>query len=521
MQAGDGRGAVRYAQRAVAMVDAAADPDRAGTLHALLSRAFWFRGSSAEAVSVSELAIELTRQAGPLARAEALDNHARLMLLLGRHLESVAVGKEAVALARQVGARRILARALNSTGTSLGASGTDPEWADYLRESIAVSDADDDLMELVRAYNNFVTTLLCVTGDAGAAEEAAAAGLARIEHRGVANRGTDWFRLTYAEALLWSGRWAEVETIVAGVRTTAANGPLHVHRNSLAAQLRTWQGRPAEAWAHIEAAHELPTVGDPQIEAPLLACSALLLLGEGRYTDARAEVAQPPAEPENLDLLFLHLVRAIAEAEAHLAGDPEASGRLATIAEDMAGWAEGERGGPLAARFDATLALIRAELTRTADVPDPEAWRVAIRLSERRTEVVLQARARVRLVEALVLAGDRDAAREELASAHHDVTALGAAGLVAELERLASRARISIPGVAASAADPASGLTARELEVLALLAEGRTNREIGEALFISPKTASVHVSNLLMKLGVANRTEAANRARERGLLTQA
>ena len=56
--------------------------------------------------------------------------------------------------------------------------------------------------------------------------------------------------------------------------------------------------------------------------------------------------------------------------------------------------------------------------------------------------------------------------------------------------------------------------------MLALLAEGRTNREIGEALFISPKTASVHVSNLLMKLGVANRTEAANRARERGLLTQ-
>ena len=54
--------------------------------------------------------------------------------------------------------------------------------------------------------------------------------------------------------------------------------------------------------------------------------------------------------------------------------------------------------------------------------------------------------------------------------------------------------------------------------MLALLADGRTNREIGESLFISPKTASVHVSNLLMKLGAANRTEAASRARERGLL---
>jgi DNA-binding NarL/FixJ family response regulator len=124
------------------------------------------------------------------------------------------------------------------------------------------------------------------------------------------------------------------------------------------------------------------------------------------------------------------------------------------------------------------------------------------------------------LVEALVLAGQRDAARDELATAHRIISDLGTEPLREQLERLASRARIPLPGVASSAADPASGLTARELEVLTLLASGRTNREIGEALFISPKTASVHVSNLMMKLGVANRTEAASRARERGLLTQ-
>jgi DNA-binding NarL/FixJ family response regulator len=70
---------------------------------------------------------------------------------------------------------------------------------------------------------------------------------------------------------------------------------------------------------------------------------------------------------------------------------------------------------------------------------------------------------------------------------------------------------------AAHGATPA-GLTAREREVLALLADGRANHEIGQALFISPKTASVHVSNLLMKLGAANRTEAASRARALGLL---
>jgi DNA-binding CsgD family transcriptional regulator len=64
-------------------------------------------------------------------------------------------------------------------------------------------------------------------------------------------------------------------------------------------------------------------------------------------------------------------------------------------------------------------------------------------------------------------------------------------------------------------------LTAREREVLALVAQGRSNREIGLVLFISPKTVSVHVSNLLAKLSAAGRTEAVAVARRRGLLPDA
>ena len=97
---------------------------------------------------------------------------------------------------------------------------------------------------------------------------------------------------------------------------------------------------------------------------------------------------------------------------------------------------------------------------------------------------------------------------------------LGARPLVAEVESLARRARIDLPEAAGgdAEAEPAAGelavpdelgLTPREREVLALVADGRTNRQIAEALFISNKTASVHVSNILAKLGVANRGEAA------------
>jgi DNA-binding CsgD family transcriptional regulator len=113
-----------------------------------------------------------------------------------------------------------------------------------------------------------------------------------------------------------------------------------------------------------------------------------------------------------------------------------------------------------------------------------------------------------------------------LAEAHTLATQLGAAPLVAEAEQLARQARLRLESVAAplSPVDDAGadevaryGLTHREREVLAMLAAGRSNPEIAKALFISPKTASVHVSNILAKLGVGGRVEAATLAHRLGL----
>ena len=89
-----------------------------------------------------------------------------------------------------------------------------------------------------------------------------------------------------------------------------------------------------------------------------------------------------------------------------------------------------------------------------------------------------------------------------------------------QVEALARRARVVLNGEAAEGGGPAAalGLTDREVEVLALLAVGRTNRAIGEALFISAKTASAHVSRIFAKLGVANRAEAAGVAYRLGLV---
>ena len=102
---------------------------------------------------------------------------------------------------------------------------------------------------------------------------------------------------------------------------------------------------------------------------------------------------------------------------------------------------------------------------------------------------------------------------------------LGAAPLRREIELLADRGRLGLEQPVDAAAVPEAppspaaslGLTHREAEVLALVATGRTNRQIGQALFITPKTASVHVSRILAKLGVTGRGEAAAIAHRLGL----
>jgi DNA-binding NarL/FixJ family response regulator len=153
---------------------------------------------------------------------------------------------------------------------------------------------------------------------------------------------------------------------------------------------------------------------------------------------------------------------------------------------------------------------------------DPDRWAEAAAAWDELGCPWPAAYARWRLAEALL---ERSAPREEAAAPLRQAWAtahrLGASPLLGKVELLARRARIALATepVAAGAAGGAAaqsaalgdelGLTPREREVLALVAEGRTNRQIADALFISDKTASVHVSNILAKLGVANGAEAA------------
>jgi DNA-binding NarL/FixJ family response regulator len=161
------------------------------------------------------------------------------------------------------------------------------------------------------------------------------------------------------------------------------------------------------------------------------------------------------------------------------------------------------------------LARAEAEYQRAAGANDPQAWR-AVLDAFGPGYVYEIARARWRLAEALAEVGRRDEAEEQWRTAADTADRLAAKPLRRALDNLARRARI---GTAPQLPDGEvlTSLTSREREVLRLIAAGRSNREIASVLFIAPKTASVHVSNILGKLGAASRTEAAAIAHREGL----
>jgi DNA-binding NarL/FixJ family response regulator len=154
--------------------------------------------------------------------------------------------------------------------------------------------------------------------------------------------------------------------------------------------------------------------------------------------------------------------------------------------------------------------------------PDADAWQQAAERWDALAEPHPAGYARFRQAEALLGGGgDRAGAARQIAAAHAAATALGATPLREQAERLARRARLPLeaPAVPEPAEGPAAGpgLTPREAEVLGLLAEGLTNREIATRLFISQKTVGAHLAHIFAKLDVHSRVEAAGRAHQLGM----
>jgi DNA-binding NarL/FixJ family response regulator len=266
------------------------------------------------------------------------------------------------------------------------------------------------------------------------------------------------------------------------------------------AELALWQGRPDEAVEHVNGGLTLVA------HSPEVRVAHLYALGLRAHADAaELATARRSADKER---------DAIGAGEVLL--DDVRRRHRDVIATR-----------PVFERLStAWLRLSEAESNRLRRHPDPHAWTLAVTAWESVDEPYLVAYCLWREAEARLAArGDRDLASQSVRRALAIATRLGAEPLARELHALATRARLPLESVerVEPTQDDATrlGLTPREREVLALVALGRTNRQIAEELFITENTAGVHVSNILGKLDVTGRGEAAAIAYRLGLVQPA
>ena len=287
---------------------------------------------------------------------------------------------------------------------------------------------------------------------------------------------------------------ATADELTAGLSDVQIRGRLHV----LQAELALEQGRSVNAWDQVERALSLVAGTEDEEHTPEMCAVGVHALAD--QVD-RARGGSGRSDGDKARLLALGLVR---EAERSVA-------------------APSERGGRCAPRAEAFASMCAAEQSRLRQ-SDAELWREASRRWEAAGEPYPAAYCRWREAEALLEGrAGRAQASDCLQLAWQVSATMGALPLKEKIERLAQRAHIELVDAGAAEAGDGStvagdlGLTNRELEVLGQLAAGRTDREIAELLFISKKTASVHVSNLLRKLDVANRVEAGKVGQAHGL----
>jgi DNA-binding CsgD family transcriptional regulator len=378
--------------------------------------------------------------------------------------------------------------------------------------------------EVTSAYVNLADGLHLV-GRSAEAEALAAEGEAwAVEHR----RPLAWIALMRAEIAFDRGDWAFAADHMPDTPPLRGVGLLNWLMRG--AELSLGLGEHDDARAHLDRAdREICDLDEPQFLGVLGSLRAELERRAGDLEAGRAAVQRALDRIETCtdDVIRLARVSAAgASLEADAAqrardlGDADAERRALAEVSLHAGRAEAAAsgGGPIEAAWALAAA---ASAKRAEGHRDPDACQAAAEAWDAADRPYLAATARWRQAEALAPT-DREAAGRVAATALAAARTIGAQWLRCELDGLVARARLPVAAGAPAAvpqpaADDPFGLTPRERQVLALVADGRTNREIGETLFMAEKTASVHVSRILGKLDVRTRTEAAALAHRQGL----
>jgi ATP/maltotriose-dependent transcriptional regulator MalT len=408
-------------------------------------------------------------------------------------------------------------------GLVLGYLGAFDEAEAHLREASRIGEAHERPDDATRAYVN-LGEVLRLRGDLPGALAVMGEGLQAAERLGVGASYGRYFALNAAEDEYELGLWPEAEERLRDLNGASLTWSETVLLHTVSGQVATGRGAFERARGALDSANaQLSDTSATEWTAYVGAAVIELELTAGRASEALAaakhELDRVQGREEHLytPALVAITVRAAADVALSAAAAPAADARL--LAEQQVEWLAGfldEQSPPIAL---AHLASARAELERARGVATPSAWEAAACAWHRLTHPYRVAYARLREAEALrATTQDRERVAQPLGQALEIARKLEAGPLLAQIETLARRARIqSIVVRQLPTAGPNEVLTAREREVLILVAQGHSNKRIGELLFITPRTAGLHVSRILSKLDVSNRHEAGAVARRYGL----
>jgi DNA-binding CsgD family transcriptional regulator/tetratricopeptide (TPR) repeat protein len=524
--------ATTLAQSAMALVDERTEPLLAAALNERLGRYAWLSGHEGDAPSYYQRALELSDGLPPSAeRARALAGHAQILALNWLDAAAGKRAQEAIDEARRVGAVTVEAHAMITMAVVRSSQGDEAAALAAIEESARLTERSGDDESLLRLWLNRVYWYFAV-GRLGAAAEAASQGCAVMRQVGQerallatsatvnessvlvdlgrfdeARRILDdalglvqpgWWRAWALQAQVWL-KWvtgdldgaeddlAEIQRLAPELTEGQTRGPHARAVAVVAIETEHWETAVQTA---ADAVRGLPDEeGHPVVHWETMSVAWLGLWAAAELTRERGDLGPALLTPDLADLD--RLIAAAARRQT----------------------------GKRTVRDRALLALCQAERGRVVGTASSLDWLRAVDSLDALGAVTERAYARVRLAEGLLVEG---ADRSDVTATLNEAVSLldgvprspvrTLAGQVARRARLRLAERLD--DIAEHDGQNQFGLTKREADVLRLLAEARTNREIGDTLFISPKTVSVHVSSIMRKLGVRRRADAARIARK-------